>query len=68
MIEAIIRWSVYNRLLVLLITVLIAIGGLFSLKQTPVDAIPDLSDVQVIVKTSYLSRRRKWFRIKSRFH
>ena len=53
MIEAIIRWSVANRILVLLATVFISIGGVIAVKQTPIDAIPDLSDVQVIVKTSY---------------
>ncbi|PIW58483.1 MAG: CusA/CzcA family heavy metal efflux RND transporter, partial [Piscirickettsiaceae bacterium CG12_big_fil_rev_8_21_14_0_65_44_934] len=53
MIESIIRWSVVNRFLVLLVTVIIAFGGLFAVKNTPVDALPDLSDVQVIVKTSY---------------
>ena len=53
MIEAIIRWSVQNRFFVLLATlILVGIGG-WSLKNTPVDAIPDLSDVQVIIKTSY---------------
>ena len=53
MIESVIRWSVGNRFLVLLATLILAGGGLFSLKNTPVDAIPDLSDVQVIIKTSY---------------
>lgn len=53
MIEAIIRWSVGNRFFVLLATAILVGGGLFSLKNTPVDAIPDLSDVQVIIKTSY---------------
>ncbi|OHU90540.1 MULTISPECIES: efflux RND transporter permease subunit [Pseudoalteromonas] len=53
MIEAIIRWSVGNRFFVLLSTLIIAFAGVFSLKNTPVDAIPDLSDVQVIIKTSY---------------
>jgi Cu(I)/Ag(I) efflux system membrane protein CusA/SilA len=53
MIAAIIRWSVYNRFLVLLCTFIIVGGGLVTLKNTPVDAIPDLSDVQVIIKTSY---------------
>ncbi len=54
MIAAIIRWSVGNRFLVLLATLLITGGlGLYSLKQTPVDALPDLSDVQVIIKTSF---------------
>ncbi len=53
MIEVIIRWSIKNRLLVLLATAIVATAGLFALRNTPVDAIPDLSDVQVIVKTSY---------------
>lgn len=53
MIEAIIRWSIGNRFFVLLVTLMLSGAGLFALKQTPVDAIPDLSDVQVIIKTSY---------------
>ena len=53
MIESIIRWSINNRFFVLLATAIIVGAGLFSLKHTSVDAIPDLSDVQVIIKTSY---------------
>lgn len=53
MIEKIIDWSLNNRFLVLLITVIIIIGGVFAVKNTPLDAIPDLSDVQVIIKTTY---------------
>ena len=53
MIAAIIRWSVSNRFFVLLMTLIIIGGGLFTLKNTPIDALPDLSDVQVIIKTSY---------------
>ena len=53
MIINIIRWSIFNRVLVLLGAVLIAGLGLVTLKDLPVDAIPDLSDVQVIVKTTY---------------
>ncbi|MDN3488881.1 MULTISPECIES: efflux RND transporter permease subunit [unclassified Pseudoalteromonas] len=53
MITAIIRWSVVNRFFVLLLTAILIGGGLYSVKNTPVDALPDLSDVQVIVKTSY---------------
>ncbi|MCD9475964.1 efflux RND transporter permease subunit [Photobacterium phosphoreum] len=53
MIPAIIRWSINNRLLVLIATLFLTIGGLYSVKNTPVDALPDLSDVQVIIKTSY---------------
>lgn len=53
MISSIIRWSIGNRVLVLLVACIIATTGLYSVKHTPVDAIPDLSDVQVIVKTSF---------------
>jgi Cu(I)/Ag(I) efflux system membrane protein CusA/SilA len=53
MIVAIIRWSIFNRGLVVLGALLIAVLGLVTLKDLPVDAIPDLSDVQVIVKTAY---------------
>lgn len=53
MIESIIRWSIGNRFFVILATLILIGGGLFSLKNTPVDAIPDLSDVQVIIKTNY---------------
>lgn len=53
MIESIIRWSIGNRFFVLLATFILVGGGLYSLKNTPLDAIPDLSDVQVIIKTSY---------------
>jgi Cu(I)/Ag(I) efflux system membrane protein CusA/SilA len=53
MITAIIQWSIHNRFFVLLATLMVVGGGLYSLKNTPVDAIPDLSDVQVIIKTSY---------------
>lgn len=53
MINAIIHWSIHNRFFVLLATFMLIGGGLYSIKNTPVDAVPDLSDVQVIVKTSY---------------
>ncbi|GAB3314729.1 efflux RND transporter permease subunit [Haliea atlantica] len=53
MIEALIRWSIHNRFFVLLATLILAGVGTWSMKHTPVDAIPDLSDVQVIIKTSY---------------
>jgi len=53
MIPSIIRWSIGNRFMVLLLTVMLTALGLWSVKQTPVDALPDLSDVQVIIKTSY---------------
>lgn len=53
MIESIIRWSVGNRFFVLLATAILVGLGLYSVKNTPVDALPDLSDVQVIIKTGY---------------
>ena len=53
MIEHIIRWSVANRLFVLLGAVFLALAGFYSLTRTPVDALPDLSDTQVIIRTSY---------------
>ena len=53
MIEGIIHWSVKNRFFVLLCTGIVIFWGLFAIKNTPVDAIPDLSDVQVIIKTTY---------------
>ena len=53
MIKALIRWSLANRFLVLLAAVLLTAGGIWSLLRTPLDALPDLSDVQVIIRTSY---------------
>ncbi|HUP92749.1 MAG TPA: efflux RND transporter permease subunit [Solimonas sp.] len=53
MIEQLIRWSIHNRLLVMLATLLAVGWGTHAALTTPLDAIPDLSDVQVIVKTSY---------------
>ncbi len=53
MIARLIDWSIHNRFLILLLTVFLTGWGIYALKQTPVDAIPDLSDVQVIIRTSY---------------
>ncbi len=53
MIEKIINWSIDNRFMVLMLTVIVVGFGLYAVKQTPLDALPDLSDVQVIIKTSY---------------
>jgi Cu(I)/Ag(I) efflux system membrane protein CusA/SilA len=53
MIAKLIRWSIANRFLVLLATLLLTAWGIWSLSRTPLDALPDLSDVQVIVRTSY---------------
>ncbi len=49
----IIRWSIENRPLILLVSVILLVWGLRSIESIPLDAIPDLSDTQVIVKTSY---------------
>ena len=53
MIAALIRWSIVNRFLVLLATVMMAAWGVWAVQKTPLDALPDLSDVQVIIRTSY---------------
>jgi Cu(I)/Ag(I) efflux system membrane protein CusA/SilA len=53
MIAALIRWSVANRFLVLLATLFVTAWGSWSVQSTPIDALPDLSDVQVIIRTPY---------------
>jgi Cu(I)/Ag(I) efflux system membrane protein CusA/SilA len=53
MITKLIRWSIVNRFLVLLATLMIAAWGIYSVTKTPLDALPDLSDVQVIIRTTY---------------
>ncbi|HEY1090508.1 MAG TPA: CusA/CzcA family heavy metal efflux RND transporter, partial [Burkholderiaceae bacterium] len=53
MIARLIRWSVGNRFLVLLATVMLLAWGIWAVRSTPIDALPDLSDVQVIIRTSY---------------
>ncbi|KAA8999885.1 efflux RND transporter permease subunit [Affinibrenneria salicis] len=53
MIASVIRWSLNNRLLVLLAALFMAVWGIWSLQKAPLDALPDLSDVQVIVRVSY---------------
>src|SRR5574343_847379 len=53
MIASLIRWSVGNRFLVLLATVMLLAWGVWAVRSTPVDALPDLSDVQVIIRTAY---------------
>ncbi|OGV75632.1 MAG: cation transporter [Methylotenera sp. RIFCSPLOWO2_02_FULL_45_14] len=53
MIERIIRWSAANRLMVLLVTLLVTAWGVFAMLRTPLDAIPDLSDTQVIIRTEW---------------
>ncbi len=53
MIEKIIEWSIKNRFMVILATLFVIFGGIFAMLNMPVDAIPDLSDVQVIIYTEY---------------
>jgi len=53
MIAKLIRWSIANRFLVLLATLMVTAWGVWSLYRTPLDAIPDLSDVQVIIRTTF---------------
>jgi Cu(I)/Ag(I) efflux system membrane protein CusA/SilA len=53
MIEKIIEWSINNKFMVILATVFVIFGGILAMLNTPLDAIPDLSDVQVIIYTEY---------------
>jgi len=53
MIARLIHWSISNRFLVLLATLMVAGWGVWAMLRTPLDAIPDLSDVQVIIRTTY---------------
>jgi Cu(I)/Ag(I) efflux system membrane protein CusA/SilA len=53
MIARLIRWSIDNRFLVLLATLMLSAWGVWAMLKTPLDAIPDLSDVQVIIRTTY---------------
>lgn len=53
MIERIIRWSAANQLIVLLAAAFLAVAGILAVSRTPLDALPDLSDVQVIIRTPY---------------
>ena len=53
MIAKLIRWSANNRLLILLMTAMVIAWGLFAMLRTPLDALPDLSDTQVIIRTPW---------------
>ncbi len=53
MLHRLIEWSVHNRFLVLILTLIVTGWGWVSLHKTPLDAIPDLSDVQVIIRTPF---------------
>ena len=66
MIAALIRWSARNVFLIGIATVFVTIAGIYAVLRVPLDAIPDLSDVQVIVYTEYPAKPHRWWRIKSR--
>lgn len=53
MLKFVIEWSVQNKFLVLLFSVFATVGGILAISRTPLEAIPDLSDVQVIIQTDY---------------
>ncbi|MFW6133351.1 MAG: efflux RND transporter permease subunit, partial [Planctomycetota bacterium] len=53
MVARLIHWCVHNRAMVLLVTVFLLAGGVWSARNITVDAIPDLSDVQVVIRTDY---------------
>jgi len=53
MLERVIEWSVRNKFLVLLLALIVAAAGVVAMTRMPLEALPDLSDVQVIVRTDY---------------
>ena len=59
MIERIVSWSIRNRFFVWIGIIMITIGGVYSIKETPVDALPDLSENQVIIFTEFMGRNPK---------
>ena len=63
MIAGLIRWSINNRFLVLMASVLLAAWGGVSLLRIPLDAIPDLSDTQVIIRTPFAGQAPKSSRV-----
>jgi Cu(I)/Ag(I) efflux system membrane protein CusA/SilA len=65
MLKRIIEWSVGNRLLVLLFAVAAIAGGIWAIRATPLEALPDLSDVQVIVQTDFNEQAPSASRLRS---
>ena len=55
-IAKVINWSVANQLLIFIVIIFIAVMGFLAIKKTPLDAIPDLSDTQVIIKTEFMGQ------------
>ena len=66
LIPKIIEWSINNKVLVIILTAALIMGGIWAIQNTPIDAIPDLSDVQVIVYTDYPGQGRR--SLKTRLH
>ncbi|MFQ5535992.1 MAG: efflux RND transporter permease subunit [Gemmatimonadota bacterium] len=56
MLNRVIEWSIRNKFLVLLFSLFLAVGGIMAMREMPLEALPDLSDVQVIIKTDYLGQ------------
>jgi Cu(I)/Ag(I) efflux system membrane protein CusA/SilA len=65
MIAALIRWSARNVFVVALATVFVTLAGLYAVSRVPLDAIPNLSDVQVIVYTEFPGQAPRWSRTRS---
>ncbi|MDE1943814.1 MAG: efflux RND transporter permease subunit, partial [Betaproteobacteria bacterium] len=53
MIARLLGWSVTNRLFIVLAAIALSVTGIWAVRSTPIDALPDLSDVQVVIRTSY---------------
>ncbi|MDX1565764.1 MAG: efflux RND transporter permease subunit, partial [Phycisphaeraceae bacterium] len=59
MLKHLIQWSIRNRMLVVLVSAVLVGAGIWSVTQTKIDAIPDLSDVQVVIRTEYMGQAPK---------
>ncbi len=64
MIDHLIAWSARNLMLVFIATAFVVVAGVWAVKTLPLDAIPDLSDTQVIVYTEFPAKRRRWSKTK----
>ena len=53
MLAKLIEWSIHNKFIVILLTLFTVVAGIYSLQNTPIDALPDPSDVQIIIYTDY---------------
>jgi Cu(I)/Ag(I) efflux system membrane protein CusA/SilA len=69
MLNALIVWSARNKFLVVILTLFITLAGIYAVVKTPLDALPDLSDVPRSSSTPNIpARRRRWLRIRSLIH